>query len=175
MDNKDQYQRFYDAARELESRGEKASLRAVRALVGGGSMTDVCAAMQIFRHQSVAPSTVDSDVPQAMLDAVRALYLRAQSIAFDVVSTERKALEDAQAALKLFRDEMEELAADVEREREEALSAAVTANTRADASIAELNVCRGRNAQLEELLEGGWRATDNHPVSEKERRTEKKA
>lgn len=135
-------------------------------------MTDVCAAMQLFRQQSIPPSAVSSDIPQAMVNAVKELYAHAQSLALDAVSAERKALDDAQTALNLFRAEIEELAADVEREREEAMSAASAAAVRADASGAEVNVCRGRIAQLEELLERKWGASGVHGkvVGVKERR-----
>lgn len=157
MDAKEERaRRYHAAARELEAKGERATLRAVRQAVGGGSMTDVAAAMQLYRERAI-PSTERSDgVPEPMLAAVSDLYRRAQDEATSLVAAERAALAAAQQDVQAFRLEIQDVAVDVERERDAALAGAESAKAEVEAVTAQLNKARGRMEHLEELLRRRW-------------------
>src|SRR5665213_4056440 len=90
------FQRFMDAARELESAGKSVTLRSVRQQAGGGSMSDLTAAMRLYRESAIPQTKGSDETPDAMLVAIKELYRRAQDEASTAVAAERAALAAAQ-------------------------------------------------------------------------------
>lgn len=155
MEENERFRRFHDAARELERRGEHASLRGVRREAGGGSMTDVAAAMRAYRERAIPPTSPRDGPDEAMLSAVRALHNQAQEEALALVARERAALTAAQAEVAAFRDELQELAGDIETERDRALARAAFVEEENEQLKSELAFEKGRNAVLKGLRAAG--------------------
>ncbi|MGO4511076.1 DNA-binding protein [Bradyrhizobium sp. 2TAF36] len=65
--------RVREAMKDLETRGSATSVREVRKLIGGGSMTDVGAAIRKVKEERDALNTVRTDLPQALQDKVSIL------------------------------------------------------------------------------------------------------
>ena len=147
----DRFRRYFEAARELESRGERPTLRAVRRMADGGSMTDVAAAMQAYRERAIAPTQLEDGPTVAMLSAVRALHRQAQEETLALVAGERAALTSAQQDVAAFRDELQELATEIERERDQALAQVQEFREEAERLKAALAFERGRLAVFERL------------------------
>ena len=139
--------KFLDAANALEAEGRKVACAAVDAKSGGrGSFNDVGIAIKIWREQkrdAVKPEIVRHDLPSSETEAV--LSLMGQLWA--------KAEIEAQAVIEKERQALEQLRAEMEDEKAQALEAA-------DATMALNEELTAKVASLQTQLETALKAAD---------------
>lgn len=139
--------KFLDAANALEAEGQKVTYAAVHAKSGGrGSFNDVGIAIKIWREQkrdAVKPEIVRHDLPSSETEAV--LSLMGQLWA--------KAEIEAQAVIEKERQALEQLRAEMEDEKAQALEAA-------DATMALNEELTAKVASLQTQLETALKAAD---------------
>jgi hypothetical protein len=128
----ERFLKFIEAATTVAAEGQKVTYAAVLAKAGGrGSMTDVAAAIKIWREQKLdqaKPEVIRHDLPAAETEAVLALlgqlWAKAESEAQTVIETERQALE--------------KLRLEIEDEKAQALEAADATMLENESLIAQL-------------------------------------
>lgn len=126
--------KFIEAAKALAAEGQKVTYAAVFERAGNrGSMTDVAQAIKLWRSQQAEaerPALVRHELPEAETASVLALMGQLWA----------KAEAEAQALIERERKALEEVRAEVEDEKSQALAAA-------DASLKE------RDAALEQVIQ----------------------
>lgn len=129
-------EQIYAAADAISAEGGNPTLAAVRAHMGGGSYTDISAAMQSWRATQQASSTpIREPAPSAITDQLNALGSELWAAA----------LELANARLQSEREALEQARQEAEETRKEAAALA-------DALAAELDKAQADNAALYEQL-----------------------
>ena len=119
-------------------------------------MSDLTAAMRLYRESAIPQTKGSDETPDAMLVAIKELYRRAQDEASTAVAAERAALAAAQESVEAFRQELLEIANDVEVERDQARAALESAEIEIG-KLKEGNAfAKGRVAQLEVILQSRW-------------------
>jgi chromosome segregation ATPase len=129
-------EQIYAAADAISAEGGNPTLAAVRAHMGGGSYTDISAAMQSWRATQQASSTpIREPAPSAITDQLNALGSELWAAA----------LELANARLQSEREALEQARQEAEETRKEAAALA-------DALAAELDKAQADNAALSKQL-----------------------
>lgn len=132
--------KFIEAATALQAEGQKVTYAAVMAKAGGrGSMTDVAAAIKLWKEQreeASQPAVVRHELPEEetkqVMDLLGAIWGKAEAQAQSVLAAERQLLDQRRAEL--------------EDERLQALDAA-------DASLKERDAALEQVAQLQADIE----------------------
>jgi chromosome segregation ATPase len=167
--------KFLDAANALEAEGQKVTYAAVHAKSGGrGSFNDVGIAIKLWREQkrdAVKPEIVRHDLPAAETDAVLALmgqlWAKAEIEAQAVIEKERQALEQLRAEMEdekaqaleaadatmLANEELTTKLASLETQLETALKAAEELNLKLLKAEAKAEAKADTNQLLEQLLQ----------------------
>jgi chromosome segregation ATPase len=129
-------EQIWAAADAISAEGGNPTLAAVRAHMGGGSYTDISAAMQSWRATQQASSTpIREPAPPAITDQLNALGSELWAAALELANNR---LQSERECLELARQEAEET-------RKEAAALA-------DALAADLDKAQAENAALREQL-----------------------
>lgn len=132
--------KFIEAAKSLAAEGLKVTYSAVFERAGNrGSMTDVATAIKLWRSQqaeAARPALVRHELPESETQAVMSLMAQLWA----------KAEAEAQALIERERQALEEVRAEVEDEKAQALAAA-------DASLKERDAALEHVTQLEAEVE----------------------
>ena len=155
--------KFIDAAAALEAEGQKVTYATVFSRVGRGSMADVSAALKIWKEQkrdAVKPEIVRHDLPSSETDAVMALIGQLWA----------KAETEAQAVIEKERQALEQLRAEIEDEKSQAIEAA-------DATFALNEELSAKLAALQAELDASLKTADELRIQliKAEARLEEKA
>jgi isoleucyl-tRNA synthetase len=129
-------EQIWAAADAISAEGGNPTLAAVRAQMGGGSYTDISAAMQSWRATQQASSTpIREPAPSAITERLNSLGAELWAVALELANNR---LQSEREGLELARQEAEET-------RKEAAALA-------DAIAAELDKAQADNAALREQL-----------------------
>ncbi len=170
--------RVREAMKDLESRGSAPSVREVRKLIGGGSMTDVGAAVRKVKEERDALNTVRTDLPQALQDKLSILSLdywkAAQELANSAIEDIRQGagariaaaenqaremlheVDDAERRLDDLTKEADRVRTDLEQAHKRAVTRAEKAESRVASLEAELKVSRDHAKSRDKELEWAY-------------------
>lgn len=173
--------RVREAMKDLESRGNVPSVREVRKLIGGGSMTDVGAAIRKVKEERDALNTVRTDLPQALQDKLSILSLdywkAAQELANSAIEDVRQGAGARIAAAENQASEMlhevddaerrlvdltksladaDQVRIDLEQAHKEGVARAEKAEVRVAALEAELKVSRDHARSRDKEMERAY-------------------
>lgn len=148
-----EYQRFFEAADALAAEGVKPTLRAVMDRAGGGSMRDICAAMQQWRQRKQRIPVPASEPPETLAVAIKDIWQAALAQAFATIEHERRALAQASAAQQDEVEEIKELAEQIERERDALAAELESAKQARDAAEERARVLQAEVDALKGLCE----------------------
>ena len=128
---------IHAAADTVEARGDKVTQARVRAELGGGSFTDINAAMKSWTGKKRATPKLREASPEGIREELDRFATQIWQTALDMAN---KRIQDELAAIELMREEME-------REKAEIM-------TEADALAAELDATQGKNRELDARVQG---------------------
>jgi chromosome segregation ATPase len=150
-------EQVWAAADSLAAEGRNPTLAAVRECLGGGSYTDISAAMQVWkanRQASAAP--IREPAPTAVTDRLGELGGEIWTIALELANgrlqAEREALEQARQEMEQARQEAADLADQLSADLETAQAAAQRQADQLAADAAEIERLRAESRTRAEAL-----------------------
>lgn len=150
------------AARDLENRGERVSVRSVRAALGGGDPGTIGRALKEYREDAAAKKTATAQQPALPENVTRTLVEWAGNLVADQAAAAREELkgtsddnEDLLAqvdALKAQIAELENTLAVTQRERDTTQGALAAVQRQVEEQASELAKERARAADLDQQV-----------------------
>jgi chromosome segregation ATPase len=148
-------EQVWGAADELTAEGKNPTLAAVRERLGGGSYTDISAAMQIWKaNRQAAAAPIREPAPAAVTERLSELGGEIWAIALELANSrlqaEREALEQARQELEASRQEAADLADQLSADLEVAQATVQRQTEQIAADTAEIERLRAElRAQVE--------------------------
>jgi hypothetical protein len=119
----------HETARKLDAQGVKPTIRAIRDVIGEGSLTTIARMMQTYEAESHEGAIEAPDYPESMTPAFGALWREAFAVCAEMFATERGELEIQKAQAEALAEQLGKTADEIEAERDQ-LAAQVASQTR---------------------------------------------
>ena len=144
------YARFWAAADELAAANVRPTLRGVLEKAGG-SMRDVTRAVDLWRQRAVPLSEVTAPAPDALIASAREMWRDACERAGALVNEERKALAAAAVNVQAQIEEVTEVAALYESQRDDLALRLDQITTERDSALKRVRSLEAKADSLEQM------------------------